>query len=108
MAWQQTSGFDPDPELSEILTKIWELDQNKCYPGTDYEIDLQGFVKSARCVTQDKAAETLFIWMDEEKVFERPTFKAFKALLDNYELECGEAEEVTNEEKKENQDGGHL
>lgn len=34
--------FDPDPELSEILTKIWELDQNKCYPGTDYEIDLQG------------------------------------------------------------------
>lgn len=34
--------FDPDPQLTEILSKLWELDTNKCYPGVDYEIDLQG------------------------------------------------------------------
>ena len=32
------------------------------------------------------------------------SFLAFKALLDNYTLECGEAEVVTPEEKKENRD----
>lgn len=31
-------------------------------------------------------------------------YVAFKALLDNYELECGEQEVVTNEERKENRD----
>ena len=32
------------------------------------------------------------------------TFSAFRALLDNYELDCGKAEVVTYEEKKENRD----
>ena len=32
----------PVEELSEICTKLWELDSNRCEPGVDYEIDLQG------------------------------------------------------------------
>ena len=39
----------------------------------------------------------------KKKYFLNP-FSAFRALLDNYELECGEAEVVTWEEKKENRD----
>ncbi len=35
-------GFDPDPEFSEIATKMWEADCNCCQPGVHYEIDIQG------------------------------------------------------------------
>ncbi|XP_041357100.1 poly(U)-specific endoribonuclease-B-like isoform X2 [Gigantopelta aegis] len=95
-------SFTPDPDLSEQLTKLWELDTNKCFPGVDYELDLQGYVTSTRNVSRDYAYDKLFYWVDEENVFERPTYKAFKNLLDNYELEIGTIENVTFEEKKEN------
>ena len=49
----------------------------------------------------DKAKEPLFSWVKPE-VFQRPTFKTFVALLDNYESETGVAEEVTPEEVREN------
>ncbi|CAG2219448.1 ENDOU [Mytilus edulis] len=60
------------------------------------------YVKSGRALERDRAKYNLFEWVDEEKVFERKTYKTFKDLLDNYELECGEDEVVTPEEKKEN------
>ncbi|KAK3091238.1 hypothetical protein FSP39_018174, partial [Pinctada imbricata] len=102
--YRDLSIFDPDPELSEILTKLWELDSNKCYDGVEFEIDLQGYVKSGRHLERDRARYNLFAWVDEEKVFERKTYKTFRALLDNYELECGKPERVTDEERKENRD----
>ena len=39
--------FDPDEHLSELFTRLWEMDDNKCYPGSsddgcDFEINLQG------------------------------------------------------------------
>ena len=49
----------------------------------------------------DKAKDPLFSWVKPE-VFQRPTFKTFVALLDNYESETGVAEEVTPEEVREN------
>lgn len=30
------------PQLSEIFTKLWELDVNRCKPDVDYKLDLQG------------------------------------------------------------------
>ena len=47
--------FEPDPELSEIATKLWELDENRCEPGVDYEIYLQGKGQPKHCV--DKCIE---------------------------------------------------
>jgi len=35
-------SFVPDPEMSEICSKLWDLDVNRCEPGVDYDIDLQG------------------------------------------------------------------
>ncbi|KAK3604497.1 hypothetical protein CHS0354_001177 [Potamilus streckersoni] len=98
------SEFKPDLELSEILTKLWELDNNKCFPGKDYEIDVQGYVCNASQMVQDRAKKPLFSWLNEEDVFQKKTFKTFRNLLDNYELECGVAENVTEQEKKENRD----
>jgi poly(U)-specific endoribonuclease len=95
-------AFSEDSALSEILSKLWNLDDNKCFPGVDYEIDLQGYVNSARDVKGDFARNKLFTWVDENKVFSRPTYKAFHALLDNYEMEIGKEEVVTWAEKQEN------
>ncbi|RUS69749.1 hypothetical protein EGW08_022488 [Elysia chlorotica] len=95
-------GFSPDSELSEIISKLWDMDDNKCFPGEDYELDLQGYVCSSREVGDDHASQSLFKFVDEEKVFSRPTYKAFRALLDNYEMDLGEAETVTWEERQEN------
>ncbi|KAK2183334.1 hypothetical protein NP493_315g03068 [Ridgeia piscesae] len=96
------SNFVPDPEMSEICSKLWDLDVNRCEPGVDYDIDLQGYVTSARFVRGDYARCNLFSWLDEDKVFERETYKAFKNLLNNYEVETGRPEEVTAEEQQEN------
>jgi len=48
------------------------------------------------------ARDKLFKGVNRKKFFEKPTFKAFYNLLDNYEHETGVAEVVTEEEKKEN------
>lgn len=94
----QTEGFVPDEELSEFLTKIWELDDNKCFPGEHFQIDLQGYVGYQG---GDWASDKLFEWLDEDAIFSKRTYKAFRALLDNYEMEAGEAETYTFEEKQE-------
>ncbi|XP_005099015.1 poly(U)-specific endoribonuclease-A [Aplysia californica] len=97
-------GFAADSELSDIISKLWDMDDNKCYPGTDYELYLQGYVNNPREVGRDYARHNLFDWLDEEQVFSRPTYKAFRALLDNYEMDLSEEEEVTWEERQENYD----
>lgn len=77
-------------------------------------------MKTAREITSvDRAKHNLFAYFDEDRVFSRPTYKgfclifsvkvfcsilksAFRALLDNYEAETGNAEVVTQEEFSEN------
>jgi len=99
------ADFTPDSELSEIISKLWEMDDNKCNQGRDYELDLQGYVKSTRD-DDDRAHRNLFKWVNEDPdsmgLWTFPTYKAFKDLLDNYEMELTEEEEVTWEERKEN------
>jgi len=94
-------GFEEDAELSEICNKLWEVDENCCWPDQDYAMDLQGYVNSTRNY-RDFARDHLFEWLDEERVFEKPTYKAFRAILDNYETETGKPEEVTEQEEAEN------
>ncbi|GAB1600207.1 poly(U)-specific endoribonuclease-B-like [Argonauta hians] len=93
----KTDGFEPDLELSKFFTKIWELD-DKCTPGKEFGIDLQGY---AGYKSRDYARENLFEWFNEDEIFNRPTYAAFRALLDNYEMQLGEPETYTIEEKQE-------
>lgn len=104
MAGRGDGGFCAETELSDVLSKLWDLDTNKCYPGVEYEIDLQGFVLNAREVKGDFARNHLFAWVDEDKLFAKETFKTFRDLLDNYELDVTEEEKVTWEERRENWD----
>ncbi|XP_063967839.1 poly(U)-specific endoribonuclease-B-like isoform X2 [Lytechinus pictus] len=100
MAGKGSQEFTPDAELSAICNKLWELDENRLEPGVDYEIDLQGYTSYGNKV--DQARDPLFSRVDEG-VLQKPTFKAFISLLDNYTSETGVSEWVTSEEIKENQ-----
>ena len=93
--------FEPDEELSAIISRLWDSDENRFYPGDDYEIDLQGFTKPWKEGSEDWAPHPLFSWVNEDSL-QRQTYKTFIALLDNYESETGREEIVTEQEREEN------
>lgn len=86
-------------DISKAANRLWELDVNRLVPGTDYVINLQKGKKIYD--TSDVARDPLFTFVDLSN-FEKPTFKTFINLLDNYVASTGVAEVVTNEEKREN------
>lgn len=93
--------FQPDEELSAIISDLWNADENRLQPGDDYEIDLQGYTNPWKEGSEDWAAHPLFSWVNEESL-SGPTYKTFIALLDNYESETGLEEVVTEKEQLEN------
>eukprot|EP00210_Caulerpa_lentillifera_P007188 g6878.t1 len=90
-----------DAELRSIglcAQKLWDLDDNKLMPGVDYKIDVQG--DTQRYDGVDAARNRLFERVDTS-VWSRPTYRAFEALLDNYERRTGRTERVTEQELRE-------
>jgi len=90
-------------ELDDIALaaqKLWDLDENRFVPDKDYAINLQAGKKVYQ--THDAADQPLFKFVNKEKFFSEPTYRTFYALLDNYERSTGQAENVTQHEKKEN------
>jgi poly(U)-specific endoribonuclease len=86
-------------ELSQLLTRLWDVDDNRLTPEEDYSINLQGGTK--RYWTRDHARDPLFTFVSEA-AFQKPTYRTFIALMDNYERETGVPESVTPEEEREN------
>jgi len=85
--------------LSDACKKLWQLDVNRLVPGVDYVINLQ---EGKRVYDKgDFADDPLFTFVDE-RVFSKPTFRAFVALLDNYVAETGVTEVVSDAERREN------
>lgn len=85
--------------FSKACDRLWNLDTNRLQPTHDYEINIQD--GKAVYDQSDRASQPLFSYVDEA-VFERPTFRAFIALLDNYIADQAQAEVVTKEELAEN------
>lgn len=86
-------------DLAAACDKLWELDSNRCVAGEDIIINPQ-YGKSM-WEQGDFAEEKLFTYVDAA-ILEKPTYKAFHALLDNYSSEVGVREVVTPEELVEN------
>jgi poly(U)-specific endoribonuclease len=86
---EPTASELQDNSLSLAANRLWELDFNRLLPQEDYVINVQRGKKIYQ--EQDAANEPLFTFVDE-KVFERPTYRAFRLLLDNYTAETGVAE----------------
>jgi len=86
--------------LDNGVDKLWELDvKNRLKPGKDYELDLQCGKKPYH--EGDRAPRPLFKYVNEEAINQRPTYKAFLNLLDNYERAVAVPEVETYHEKKE-------
>ena len=85
-------------DLSEAANRLWSLDTNRIEPGKDYELDLQ-------CCRGrndgDVCSRPLFKKLDPA-VLQRPTYKTFVKLLDNYSPFTGASEVVTADEVAEN------
>uniref|UniRef100_A0A6U2B9D2 EndoU domain-containing protein n=1 Tax=Pseudictyota dubia TaxID=2749911 RepID=A0A6U2B9D2_9STRA len=84
--------------ISKAAQHLWDLDVNRLNPNRDYKINVQGGKKPYQ--RYDSAPDPLFTSVDRAAL-RRPTYKAFIALLDNYEAEVGTAEVVTNAERRE-------
>lgn len=89
-----------DDALEQILNDLWACDDQKCYHGEEFEVYLQG--RASTRTERDVSRNSLFTKFDQDTIFSRPTYSAFRDLLNNYTLECGEAEVVNEEEVKEN------
>ncbi|XP_054662890.1 uridylate-specific endoribonuclease C-like [Grus americana] len=90
-----------EQELRSLSEQLYSADENRAGTG-DIVLHLQHRVtaEQARAGT-DYAAQRLFSYVAEERLFSRPTFSRFLALLDNYEEVTGHDETVTAKEEKE-------
>jgi len=90
--------FNLDVSLSDAVQQMWSLDVNRLTPNRDYRMDVQGgkqpYWKS------DNADDPLFTHVDKE-VFQRPTYRTFVALLDNYTSQTGVTEVLDTVERRE-------
>mmetsp|Transcript_31637 Transcript_31637/g.68446 ORF Transcript_31637/g.68446 Transcript_31637/m.68446 type:complete len:476 (-) Transcript_31637:79-1506(-) len=87
-----------DASISKAVQHVWDLDVNRLTPNEDYVINVQSGKKPYWA--GDDATEPLFTRVDTREL-QRPTYKTFIALLDNYSAECGDDEVVTNAERAE-------
>lgn len=91
-------GVDLDMSLADAVQHLWDLDVNRLTPDQDYSINVQEGKKPYW--KEDNAADPLFSRIDPS-VWKRPTYAAFRALLDNYQAETGQEEVVTDSERQE-------
>jgi poly(U)-specific endoribonuclease len=91
-------SFNLDVSLTDAIQELWNLDANRLTPDADYVLNVQRGKKPY--LKKDLASDPLFTSVDKS-VWQRPTYKTFMALLDNYKADTGQAEVVTNAERKE-------
>ena len=84
--------FEPDQELSEVIEKMWNKDENAAIIGDDFMIDIGQRTFTGNQLA-DKVDSSLITYMNED-LFNRESYKRFYDLLDNYESLVG-VEEVT-------------
>ena len=88
--------FEEINDIGLASQKLWDLD-NRLQSQIDYILDLQ--IEKNPNNHSDMADRPLFQYVNPE-VLQRPTFKSFIALLDNYIADEGRAEVVSESEKK--------
>ncbi|XP_077583140.1 uridylate-specific endoribonuclease A isoform X2 [Stigmatopora nigra] len=99
----QTGGGSTitDSEIKSISEALYALDSNKA-SASQLVLDPQVLIPGSQSGSQtDHSSRPLFRFLDEKALFSRPTFAALVALLDNYNRMTGQAEDVTAQEKAE-------
>ncbi|XP_075706268.1 uridylate-specific endoribonuclease D-like [Rhinoderma darwinii] len=88
-------------EIQNLSEQLYVDDVNRAANG-DIILNLQHKVTSSQTGTgSDFSSQKLFGYVNEAKLFTRPTFSRLISLLDNYVKNTGTAESVSNEEIQE-------
>jgi poly(U)-specific endoribonuclease len=90
------SSPDSDIDFATAVQALWDLDTNRLTPNEDYKIDVQR--SKHPCDKDDAADGKLFEYVRRDAVEGRPTYAAFRALLNNYAARTGVEEEVSRDE----------
>jgi poly(U)-specific endoribonuclease len=85
--------------LSDAVQKLWNLDSNRLKPNADYAINVQKGKKPYW--KEDTASEPLFQYVESSVWSDRPTYRTFRNLLDNYTAKTGVTEQLTDAENSE-------
>ncbi|KAF7260893.1 hypothetical protein EG68_02183 [Paragonimus skrjabini miyazakii] len=88
--------------LERLLQDLWLLDDNRMEQNDDIEIKLPGGRFSFLSLFR-KNGNKLFQHISQDKL-DRPTFRAFIRLLDNYEMDTNHTEYMTQEHANETWD----
>ncbi|XP_054859892.1 uridylate-specific endoribonuclease isoform X2 [Eublepharis macularius] len=86
-------------ELQKISEQLYQSDSNKAAE-SDITLNKQ-FLTSQTSKKEDQSPEPLFSFVNEEKLFSKPTYASFIKLLDNYHKKVEKGEEFTAEQLKE-------
>ena len=93
--------IDLDMSISDAIQHLWDIDDNRLTPNEDYVINVGRGKKPYW--KEDAASEPLFESVDPVAL-QRPTYRTFMALLDNYNAHTGSAEVVSSSERRETWD----
>ena len=88
-----------DTSFESAVQTLWNLDANRLSPHKDYKMDVQ---RSKHPSNRGDAADGPLFTYVHRQALERPTFRAFRCLLDNYSADVGEEEVATQQELREN------
>ena len=89
-----------ETDFQTAIQTLWKLDSNRLQPHKDYSMNVQS--SKHPCHKEDMATDPLFSDVNPQIFKSRPTFSAFLSLLDNYSSYCGDEEEVSEKEIREN------
>ncbi|XP_017574143.1 poly(U)-specific endoribonuclease-A [Pygocentrus nattereri] len=90
-----------DSEIQSVSEALYALDSNKASP-SEIIINPQILIpNSETSAKNDLSPLPLFKQVNEASLFSKPTYKAFIALLDNYERKTGTSESVSSVEVQE-------
>nr|XP_033792396.1 poly(U)-specific endoribonuclease-D-like [Geotrypetes seraphini]XP_033792397.1 poly(U)-specific endoribonuclease-D-like [Geotrypetes seraphini]XP_033792398.1 poly(U)-specific endoribonuclease-D-like [Geotrypetes seraphini] len=97
----QNLGTVSDSEVQKISEEIYAADVNRAV-SNDVVLNLQRQISSSQINEgQDYASQRLFSYVNEEKLFSKPTFARLRDMLNNYDRMAGIAEFVTSDEDQE-------
>lgn len=88
-----------DTDFNTAAQTLWNIDSNRLAPHKDYQMDVQD---SKRPYDKGDAADDPLFTKVNRQIFERPSFKTFYHLLDNYSASTGDEEHVSSKELREN------
>lgn len=98
---QQLQGFSGAKydDFNDICNRIWREDRNRLTLGRHYRVNIQNRIYDTWS-DRDRAYSPLFSYVDRN-IQNKPTFKSFLTLLDNYERFVGTTEDMTSAETRE-------